>query len=238
MVKRLNHRLFWRPALMLAASILLSACSSKAPDHPFLPWDITVHPDGTSSVFGMNLGKDSLLEFKRLYDKKADLAIFLDPDKHATLEAYFGSTNVGALTANVALVAKVDQKLLQDWISHNPESPDPTPSGAWKYSMSDAQVREAQNFPVESITYKPSADYSEDLIERHFGKPAQTIVIDPNTQFWLYPAKGLVITVNPQGKDLFQYISPKDFGVLTATLPRPKTSPNAPQKIPQQAVGK
>ncbi len=209
-------------AVLLLAGLALAACSSKAPDHPFLPWDITVHPDGTSSVFGLNLDKDSLLEFKRLYDKKADLAIFLDPDKHATLEAYFGSTDVGALTANVALVAKADQKLLQEWVKNNRESPDPTPSGAWKYSMSDAEMREAQNFPVESITYKPQTDYSVDLIDRRFGKPAQTIVVDAQTQFWLYPNKGLVITVNPEGKDLFQYISPKDFARLTATLPKPK----------------
>lgn len=213
----------WAWGLGLFAGLMLVGCSSKAPDHPFLPWDITVHPDGTSSVFGLNLDKDSLLEFKRLYDKKADLAIFLDPDKHATLEAYFGSTDVGALTANVALVAKADQKLLQDWIKNNRESPDPTPSGAWKYSMSDAEMREAQNFPVESITYKPATDYSVDLIERRFGKPAQTIVVDAQTQFWLYPSKGLVITVNPEGKDLLQYISPKDFARLTATLPQPKT---------------
>ncbi|WP_407276605.1 hypothetical protein [Halothiobacillus sp. DCM-1] len=230
MVQKPNLRAILRGASIawIAGSLLLSACSSKAPDHPFLPWDITVHPDGTSSVFGLNLDKDSLLEFKRLYDKKADLAIFLDPDKHATLEAYFGSTDVGALTANVALVAKVDQKLLQDWIRHNPESPDPTPSGAWKYSMSDEQVREAQNFPTESITYKPATDYSIDLIERRFGKPAQMIVQDKNTQFWLYPNKGLVITVNPEGKDLFQYISPKDFGLLTASLPKPKAAASPP----------
>ncbi len=213
--------------LGVCIAVLLGACSSKAPAHPFLPWDITVFPDGTSAVFGAHLGKDSLLDFKRLYDQKADLAIFVDPDKKISLEAYFGPTNVGALTANVAIVAQVDEKLLQSWISADHAKPDPTPSGAWKYSMSDDQLRTAQNFPIESITYKPSADYSESLIERRFGKPGSIEHAKQTNSYWLYPNKGLLITVNQAGRDLFQYISPKEVAKLVASLPPQK--PAAPK---------
>ncbi|MBN2855371.1 MAG: hypothetical protein JXK51_03935 [Halothiobacillaceae bacterium] len=200
-------------------ALILTACASKAPDHPFLPWDITLFPDGTSAVFGAHLGKDSLLDFKRLYNQKADLAIFVDPDKKTSLEAYFGPTDVGALSANVAIVAQVDEKLLQSWISADHAKPDPTPSGAWKYPMSDEQIRTAQNFPIESITYKPSADYSESLIERRFGKPESIEHAKEPNAYWLYPNKGLLITVNKEGRDLFQYISPKDFAKLSASIP-------------------
>ncbi|MHB1230304.1 MAG: hypothetical protein ACYCY3_08360 [Halothiobacillus sp.] len=208
-----------RFGLSVLIALSLAACSSKAPDHPFLPWDITVYPDGSSAVFGAHLGKDSLLEFKRLYNQKADLAIFVDPDKKASLEAYFGPTDVGALSANVAIVAKVDQTLLDSWVASNHGKPDPTPSGAWKYPMSDEQIRTAQNFPIESITYKPSADYSEALIERRFGKPEAIMHPKDTYQYWLYPAKGVLITVNKEGRDLFQYISPKDFTTLEASIP-------------------
>ncbi len=209
-------------AFFIVAS--LAACSSKAPDHPFLPWDITLLPDGTSAVFGVHLSKDSMLEFKRLYNQKADLAIFVDPDKKTSLEAYFGPTDVGALSANVAIVAQVDEKLLQSWISADHAKPDPTPSGAWKYPMSDEQIRTAQNLPIESITYKPSADYSESLIERRFGKPESIRHAKEPYEYWLYPIKGVLITVNKNGRDLFQYIAPKDFAKLTASIP-----PEAPQ---------
>lgn len=203
----------------LILGAILTACSAKAPDHPFLPWDIKVFPDGTSAVFGVHLGKDSMLEFKRVYNQKAELAIFVDPNKKASLEAYFGTMNLGALTAKVAIVAKADPKQLDAWVAANHEKPDPTPSGAWKYPMSDEHIREAQYFPIESITYRPAADYSTDLINRHFGKPEEIRHTKDKTEYWLYPKKGLLIAINNDGKVLFQYISPKDFSVLTSTIP-------------------
>jgi len=209
--------------LCLAASILLLAslagCTAKAPDHPFLPWDIKVFPDGTSAVFGVHLGKDSMLDFKRVYNQKADLAIFVDPNKKASLEAYFGTMNVGALSAKVAIVAKTSPELLNKWIAENHARPDPTPSGAWKFPMTDEHIRKAQYFPIESITYRPAADYTTDLINRHFGKPEEIRQGKGKTQYWLYPQKGVLIAVSSDGKDLFQYISPKDFGILATTLP-------------------
>lgn len=203
--------------VLLAAT--LAACGAKAPDHPFLPWDIKVYPDGTSAVFGVHLDRDSLLEFKRVYNQKAELAIFVDPDKKASLEAYFGTMNIGALTAKVAIVAKADPKELNEWVAANHEKPDPTPSGAWKYPMSDEHIRKAQYFPIESITYRPAAAYSVDMIDRHFGKPEEIRRTKDNTQYWLYPKKGLLIAINSDGKDLFQYISPKDFDILASTIP-------------------
>jgi hypothetical protein len=210
--------IFQRLIVALLLGTAIAACTAKAPDHPFLPWDIKVFPDGTSAVFGVHLGKDSLLEFKRVYDQKADLAIFVDPDKKASLEAYFGTMNVGALTASVAIVAKTDPKELNEWIANNHAKPDPTPSGAWKYPMTDEHIRKAQYFPIESITYRPAAKYTTDLIDRHFGKPEEIRNTKGSTQYWLYPKKGLLIAVNSDGKDLFQYISPKDFGILASTI--------------------
>lgn len=216
-------------ALLLGAA--LAACSAKAPDHPFLPWDIRVFPDGTSAVFGVHLGKDSLLEFKRVYNQKADLAIFVDPDKKASLEAYFGTMNVGALTAGITLVAQTDPKELNAWVAANHAKPDPTPSGAWKYPMTDAHIRKAQHFPIESITYRPSATYTIDIINRHFGKPKEIRHTKDKTEYWLYPKKGLLIIINSDGKDLFQYISPKDFDILASTIP-PDATPEAKAEQP------
>lgn len=205
--------------LGLILTSLLTACSSKAPDHPFLPWEITVHPDGSSSVFGVHLGTDSLLAFKRVYNQKADLAIFVDPDHKTSLEAYFGNMQVGALTANVAIVAKVDPATLIEWLSQSHASGDATPSGARKFALSDNQLLLAQKLPIKSITYRPSANYPEDLIRRHFGQPEAILHPKQENQYWLYPAKGLLMTVNTKGKDLFQYISPKDFDLLKSSIP-------------------
>jgi len=212
---------------LLIPLVTVTGCSEKAPDHPFLPWDITVYPDGTSAVFGVHLGKDSLLKFKRVYNHKADLALFADKNKHLSLEAYFGNMQVGALTANVVLVADAGQKQLKRWAEQTGKL-ESTPSGAWKMALPDSVIRKAQDLPIRSISYVPSAAYGKDLIRRRFGKPQQIVETHPSDDeprkviYWLYPAKGLMITVNHDGKDVFQYTAPKQFDLLKQTLPKEK----------------
>lgn len=224
--KRCSHPIL-TAMLALGLVLPLAACSEKAPDHPFLPWDISVYPDGTSAVFGVHLGKDSLLQFKRVYNQKADVALFADKDKHLSLEAYFGNMQVGALSANVVLVADASQTLLKKWAEQTGKL-ESTPSGAWKMALPDAIILKAQDLPIRSISYVPSASYSKKLIHHRFGEPKKIVVTHPasdepsKVSYWLYPAKGLMITVNDDGKDVFQYIAPKQFDLLMQTLPKAK----------------
>jgi hypothetical protein len=214
---RLTPRLL---ALILLAAVA-AGCDRTPPDHPFLPWDVAVNERGQVEVFGVTLGESTLLDFKRLYDQKADLAMFAKPGEPLTLEAYFGRMSVGPLTARVILVADVDEATLQRWAGESTIA-DPTPSGARKLSMSDRALLEAQDKPIRSISYAPSADYEEELIRRHFGEPAEIRKLprghrdedEPVGRLWLYPAKGLAITVEPEDKELFQYINPARFDRL------------------------
>ncbi len=200
---------------------LLTGCDQSPPDHAFLPWDVEVDDREQVSVFGVTLGESTLLDFKRLYDQKADLAIFSTPGEPLTLEAYFGHMSVGPLTAQVVLVGEVDKETLKRWADES-RIADPTPSGARKLSMSDEALIEAQDKPIRSISYAPSADYDEELIIRRFGEPAEKRTIprgerdeeEPPAKLWLYPEKGVAITVEPDDKEMFQYINPDHFDQL------------------------
>ena len=206
----------------LLAVALLTGCDRSPPDHAFLPWDIEVDEKGHVSVFGVTLGESTLLDFKRLYEQKADLAMFAKAGEPLTLEAYFGTMAVGPLTAKVVLIAEVDQATLERWADQSTTA-DPTPSGARKLSMSDEALLEAQDKPIRSISYAPSADYDEELIRRRFGAPAEIRTLadgrdedEEKASLWLYPEKGLLITVEPDDKELFQYINPAQFHRLLA----------------------
>ena len=214
----------------LLSVAVLTGCDRSPPDHPFLPWDIAVDGQGHLSVFGVTLGESTLLDFKRLYEQKADLAMFAKPGEPLTLEAYFGQMAVGPLSAKVVLIADVDQDTLARWAEQS-TSADPTPSGARKLSMSDAALLEAQEKPIRSISYAPRADYDEELIQRRFGDPAEIRRLEdgrdedePPAELWLYPDKGVLITVEPDDGELFQYINPDQFDrLLAGTLRRPET---------------
>ncbi|MEE4330546.1 MAG: hypothetical protein V2J10_06740 [Wenzhouxiangella sp.] len=210
-----------RCAALLLVVPLLGGCDTTPPDHPFLPWDVTVNPQGQVEVFGVTLGESSLLDFKRVYEQKADLAMFSRDGRVETLEAFFGRMSVGPLTAKVVLIAEVDQATLDRWAADS-EIADPTPSGARKLTLSDEALLEAQDKPIRSISYAPSADYEEPLIRKNFGPPADIRELprdghdedDPAAELWLYPDKGLAITVEPDDGELFQYINPARFDRL------------------------
>ncbi|MFW6021825.1 MAG: hypothetical protein ACOCPR_07040, partial [Guyparkeria sp.] len=183
--------------------------------------DVEVNDSGQVEVFGVTLGESTLLDFKRRYNQKADLAIFAKPGEPLSLEAFFGRMNVGPLSAKVILVADIEQETLERWAEES-RIADPTPSGARKLSMSDEALLEAQDQPIRSISYAPSADYEEELITRRFGEPAEKRPIprgerdqdEPPAMLWLYPEKGVAITVEEDDKELFQYINPEDFDQL------------------------
>ena len=224
-------RLLYFPSPSVAARVLLGAllttavlsgCDRSPPDHPFLPWDVEVSERGQLSVFGVTLGESTLLDFKRLYDQKADLAMFAKQGEPMTMEAYFGTMAVGALTAKVVLVAEVDPATLERWADQSTTA-DPTPSGARKLTMSDEALLEAQDKPIRSISYAPSADYDEELIRRRFGEPDEIRPLadgrdedEKPAELWLYPDMGVLITVEPDDKELFQYINPERFDQLLA----------------------
>lgn len=205
-----------RFGLIIAAAFTLAACDVAPPDHPFLPWDFEVNEQGNVEVFGLEIGESSLVDFRRKYDQRADLAIFRDPDQRLSLEAYFGETAVGALNAQVVLVADVSQEQLETWAGESMNI-DPTPSGARQMTMSDEAIRAAQHLPIYSIHYAARADYSHELVERRFGVPNE-VRIEPDEEeqieYWLYPERGLLIILDEDGRDVFQYINPRDFAAL------------------------
>lgn len=211
-----------RQSVLLAVitALVLTGCQVSPPEHPFLPWDFEVNPQGNVEVFGLEIGESSMVDFRRLYDQRADLAIFRDPDGALSLEAYFGETAVGPLNAQVVLVADVGQEQLSEWASGSMNI-DPTPSGARQMTMSDEAVRAAQHLPILSIHYAARADYSKALVERRFGIPDE-VRIEPNEEenieYWLYPQRGLMIILDEDGRDVFQYINPRNFNALEAVI--------------------
>ena len=221
MPSRPTRRLFPRLLGLALVAATAAGCDRTPPDHPFLPWEMEVNERGHVAVFGVTLGESTLLDFKRLYDQKADLAMFSKSGEPLTLEAYFGRMSVGPLTARVVLVGDVGQETLERWAAESTIA-DPTPSGARKLSMSDEALVEAQDKPIRSISYAPSADYEKALIRRHFGEPAairdpprgDRDEDEPPAELWLYPDKGLAITVEPEDGELFQYINPNRFDRL------------------------
>jgi len=91
-------------------------------------------------------------------------------------------------------------------------------SGARKVKLTKPDEETLAGYLIDHIAYIPKADLDETLIVNRFGEPARQIPEKSGIVHWLYPDKGLDIALNPDGKEVFQYVVPSNFDQILSPL--------------------
>lgn len=203
--------------IALAAAILLPG-GRKADEHPKLPWNLQVDSQGNLSVFDIVLGKSDLAQARQSFQEQGKANLFLTPDNRYMVEVYFQSIYLSGLKADVVLNLKLPEQRAKEMFERG-ERISKLGTGARKVDLSSSDMEQLNREKVAFITYIPAADLDEALIASRFGEPERKIQeTDSPTTHWLYPAKGLDIAVNPDGKEVFQYVNPADFDQVMQPL--------------------
>lgn len=204
--------------LLLVMYFLRSGSVKQQTPVANLPWQITPHPDGTTDVFGLTLGRSTLGEAETAFKTEAKLALFLFDDRVASLEAYFGRLRLGRISA--ALLAELE--LLDDEVEpllDRATAREPAPSGARRVRLSPEDAQRARQRRIGRLSYVPAyIDLDEETLQLRFGEPAEIAPGPDGTQHWLYPGLGLVVVVNPSGSEMFHYCAPSRFDWLRQRL--------------------
>lgn len=216
-----GKRIFWWVLGVTLAAVGLAVMlpGGPPPESPrFLPWQIEVLPDGRSRVFGIRLGESPLGELEQKLQQEAEISLFASDGGSKSVEAYFNSVTLSGLKARMVAVLGLDEATLQQMFDRG-ERIATYAQGQRKVTLSDADLALARRSPVVAITYLPRTDLDEATITRLFGTPARTIA-EPGGRIvhWLYPDKGLDVAMDRQGKEVFQYVPPRDFERLTKPL--------------------
>jgi hypothetical protein len=91
--------------------------------------------------------------------------------------------------------------------------------GRQKITVAEADLAKLKQTPIASLTYLPKANLDAGMISSRFGEPAERIKErDSLIEHWLYPQKGLDIALDPEGKEVLQYVQPRHFESLRAPL--------------------
>lgn len=200
--------------VLLAIGIAVIVPGGRQADpEPKLPWNITVHPDGTSTVFTLHLETSTLGEARDLLEDGGKLTLFADKEGNKTLEAYFERIVLSGLRADMVMTLDLSQDELQALYDRGARAAK-IGSGETKITLNTGDEQASATAPIRHITYLPVADLEADLLESRFGTPTQRIPGNNGVEHWLYPDKGLEIAYDPDRKEVFQYISPKDFQTL------------------------
>lgn len=203
--------------IALAAAILLPG-GRTVEENPRLPWDLRLDSQGNLSVFGIVLGKSNLGEARQSFQSQGKASLFLTPENRYMVEVYFQRIYISGLKADVVLNLELTEKQAKEMFERG-ERISKLGDDTRKVELSSSDMERLAQEKIAFITYIPAADLDEALIASRFGDPEQKIKeTESPTTHWLYPAKGLDIAVNPEGKEVFQYINPANFDQVLKPL--------------------
>jgi len=206
-------------AVTLAALVLAIVLPGgrSIEQNPRLPWIITLDESGFTTVFGVTIGKSTLDQVRRNFQEQGVTNLFVSPDRKLAVETYFQSLYLNGIKADVVVTLDLQQSQLSAFYNRGLRISQ-LESGAKKVKLAEQDLESLAQGIVGHITYIPSADLEEDLILSRFGEPTRRIAEPSGIVHWLYRQKGMDIAVNPQGKEVFQYISLSRFDELIAPL--------------------
>jgi hypothetical protein len=183
-----------------------------------LPWQITVTPDGGSRVLGVELGRTSLGDAEIAFNEPAEVSLFARDDGRRVVEAYFDSVDISGIRARIVVVMALDTAQIDAMYERGIRVAN-MGGGRRKVTLSDEDLVALKQLPIGSMTYIPRANLDAELVQKRFGEPAAKVA-EPEGEavHWLYPEKGLDIALNPEEKEVLQYVRPEDFERISAPL--------------------
>ncbi len=182
-----------------------------------LPWQIDRDSDGRTRVFGLTLAQSTLADAVMRIGEDHQLAIVIDSDDNAGLELYSSHFLAGPLKGKLLISAYANDEELEA-MRHNASDARYMASGARQFFLNPEDLARAKQLPIKSIGFIPAINLDQEIIEARFGKPSAIVNSSDDSKHYLYPELGLDITLNREGKELLQYVAPRDFDLLRKPL--------------------
>lgn len=182
-----------------------------------LPWQVDVHADGTSSVFGFTLDRSTLGDARARFGEEMELGIIAAPGESGALEAYVSHFTAGVLTGKLILSTALPAETLLR-MRRDAAHAEPTATGGIRFSLTREQLAQADQATITAITFVPSVNIDQETALQRFGTPAQRLRDDHGALHFLYPERGLDLMLNPEQKEVLQYVAPSRFEQLRRPL--------------------
>jgi hypothetical protein len=184
---------------------------------PPAPWQIETEPGGGSRVFGLTPGRSTLEEARRLLGGDPQVALIVAPGESGAVEAYFESVQAGPVSGRmvVTLASTAEQR---EGMLKRARKADYMESTTRRVELGDQDLMLAQKAAIEALVFIPAANLDEQIVLQRFGTPAERIRSGEHREHFLYPDKGLDLQLDAKGKEVLQYVAPREFARLRAPL--------------------
>jgi hypothetical protein len=206
-------------AVIALSALLRNGDQSAAPSSNGLPWQIKSLPDGTSEVFGLVLTRSTFGDARARFGPDMEIAVIAAPGEPGALEAYYQNVTLGVFTGKMVLVADVDKETIA-LLRQRAVKAEYMDGSTRKYILQRDDLAFAWRAPIAGITFIPAVSLDPETVVKRFGAPTERIRVDERVEHFLYPQQGLDLMLDSQGKEVLQYVAPREFARLRAPLLR------------------
>ena len=182
-----------------------------------LPWQITLDGQGGSSVFGLRPGSSTLADVRRQLGDTIEVAIIAQPEEEGALEGYYAQVPLGFVLAKVVVTVDVPKETILA-MRERALKAQLMESTTRKITLHPDDLAQAEQMRIKAISVIPTVNLDEATIVQRFGQPGERLVVSEKRVHLLYPQQGLDVLVDGEGKELLQYVAPRDFAALVDPL--------------------
>lgn len=175
-----------------------------------LPWNIRVHEDNSSEVFKLRLEHSTLADAIERFQEPEGIAVYKG-EKTDSLEAYFGTVNIGPLKAKLVTTLQTSPAEIEQMLNRA-TGLSLSGSADKKIELAVEDRQQALNKKISGITFIPKySGLESDFFKDRFGEPDAWLRINENAVQYFYPKQGLSIVIDADGKEILQYSHPNRF---------------------------
>lgn len=182
-----------------------------------LPWQITVDGQGGSSVFGLKPGVSTLGDVRRRLGDEIEVAIIAEPNEIGSLEGYYGQIALGFVLAKMIVTVDVPEEVISAMRERALKAKH-MESTTRRITLHPDDLAAVERAPISAISVIPTVNLEAATVIQRFGEPGERIVVSDKRTHLLYPKLGLDVVVDKDGKELLQYVAPRQFARLRDPL--------------------
>ena len=183
-----------------------------------LPWQIETTAEGSIRVFDLVLEQSTVDDAIHRFRENAEVSLFISPENNRLIEVYFNNTSLAGLRAKLVLSVSINEDEI-DAIYDRGTRISTLGDGSRKVTLHPDDLVRIKQSAIAAITYLPKTKLDTELLKARFGEPTRRIRENKNkTLHWLYPAQGLDIAQDQDGRTVLQYLPPKAFDKLMQPL--------------------
>jgi hypothetical protein len=182
-----------------------------------LPWQISVMPEGGSTVFGIVPGRTTLADLEARFGDGLRLALAGGDGQPPSLEAYVESFHAGFIDGKLVLALAAEPRWLDEALARSPRFERSADGRSKRHALAGDDLAAARRLAVSALTFLPAARLDETTLLARFGPPAERLTGSQGEVQLLYPSLGLAITVPPaegplaRARAVLQYVAPREF---------------------------